>query len=80
MGIDCCHLFNKEPVRNSATGEAVSNWYVRSSTGMMGVIPMWRIMDIVDGTEMKLLRVAMEKEVKKTKPMEPHASMDFYCH
>jgi hypothetical protein len=76
MGIDCCHIFNRDPVINAITGEPMPNLYVRSNTGMMGVVPMWRIMDIVDGREMKLLRDTMEKEVKRTKPTEPHGAMD----
>jgi hypothetical protein len=66
MGIDFCHLFNKDKVVSDLTGKPVSDdWHVRSNTGMMGVIPMWRIMDVIDSPKMKNLRDGLEQEVKK---------------
>jgi hypothetical protein len=56
VGIDFCHLFNRDPVKSEASGKQVHDWHVRSNTGMMGVIPTWRIMEVVDSPKMKLLR------------------------
>jgi hypothetical protein len=65
IGIDFCHLFNKDPVVSDASGKQVDDWHVRSNTGMMGVIPMWRIMDVIDSPKMKRLRDQLETEVKR---------------
>jgi hypothetical protein len=65
MGIDFCHLFNKDPVVSDASGKQANDWHVRSNTGMMGVIPMWRIMDVIDSPKMKGLRDQLEDEIKK---------------
>jgi len=65
MGIDFCHLFNKDRVISDETGRPTNDCHVRSNTGMMGVIPMWRIMDVIDNPKMKKLRDQLEQDVKK---------------
>ncbi|WP_166302406.1 trypsin-like peptidase domain-containing protein [Bradyrhizobium sp. 2S1] len=49
LGIDYCHIYDTVPVINSLTGAPVANMHVRSDTGMMGVIPAWRLTDILEG-------------------------------
>jgi hypothetical protein len=48
LGIDHCHLFSREKVRDQTLrGDPVNkNWYVRSNTGMMGVVPAWRLTEM----------------------------------
>jgi hypothetical protein len=82
MGIDFCHLYNKDSkdalIYSKTTGKPISeDWYVRSNTGMMGVIPTWRMMDVIDSPKMKALRGAFEDEVKKfTDTKISQASLD----
>jgi hypothetical protein len=51
LGIDYCHIYDRERVFNSVTCEPIPTMHVRSNTGMMGVIPAWRLTDILEGPE-----------------------------
>ncbi len=54
LGVDWCHLRTLEKVWSRQTGKPVSpEWYVKSNTGMSGVVPAWKILDILEGDEMK---------------------------
>lgn len=46
FGIDYCHLYDRQRVRSERTGEPVNDWYVQGNSGMMGVIPAWRLTDM----------------------------------
>lgn len=50
---------------SGVTGKQVHDYYVESNTGMMGVIPAWKIWEVIDGDEMKAVRNAAEAQVKK---------------
>jgi hypothetical protein len=79
MGIDFCHVFNKDQVVSDETGKPVNNnWHVRSNTGMMGVIPTWRIVDVINSPKMKQLRDRFEEEVKKVRSSQ--ISLDVAAH
>lgn len=65
LGINFCHIFNKDKVMSGVTGKQVHDYYVESNTGMMGVIPAWKIWEVIDGDEMKAVRNAAEAQVKK---------------
>ena len=67
LGIDWCHLLDREKPRNDFDDEPQRvEWHVRSNTGMMGVIPIWRLWDVIDGPEMKPLRDEMAGLLKET--------------
>jgi len=54
LGIDFCHIHDKEPVLSRITETPVSpEWYVKSNTGMAGVIPAWKIFEILNGDDMR---------------------------
>lgn len=60
VGIDCCHLFNRDRIFSDSTGKPVSDdWHVRSNTGMMGVIPAWKLTEMIE-------RSAMAEIIKDT--------------
>ena len=66
MGIDFCHIFSKDRIYSDSTGEPVNqDWHVRSNTGMMGVIPTWKMMEVIDGPKMKKVRDTIEQDRKK---------------
>lgn len=65
IGVDYCNIFERDPVVSDATGEQMHDWNVRSNTGMMGVVPSWKIWEIVEGKEMAKLREDVEKILRK---------------
>jgi hypothetical protein len=75
LGIDYCHIYDKELVFNSATGDPIPNMHVRSNTGMMGVIPAWRLTDILQGPDIMAivddLKTAVERGKKKQDQPKP---------
>lgn len=75
MGIDYCHIRWDEPVWSRTTGRPVSDdWFIKSNTGMMGVVPAWKLAEILEGEEMKPLledaKRSAEKAVKDGTPIE----------
>jgi hypothetical protein len=66
LGIDWCHLLDREKPRNDRDDEPQRvEWHIRSNTGMMGVIPIWRLWDVIDGAEMRPLRTQMAEQLDK---------------
>lgn len=65
LGVDYCHLRWDEKVWNKITGDPVSeDWFVKSNTGMMGVVPAWKLMDIIEGPEMEpIMKEAKQKHI-----------------
>ena len=54
LGVDFCNIYSKDKIYSSQTGKPVSDdWYVPANTGMMGVIPAWKINDILEGPELQ---------------------------
>jgi hypothetical protein len=53
LGIDYCHIRWDEPIWSKATGRANDDWFIKSNTGMMGVVPVWKLTEILEGTEMR---------------------------
>lgn len=51
LGIDWCHLTRTEPVIDRQTREPIGQLVTRSNTGMMGVIPAWRLLDLLNAKE-----------------------------
>jgi hypothetical protein len=49
LGVDFCHLYDRQKIWSDKTGEPVDhNWHVRSNSGMMGVIPAWKLSEMFD--------------------------------
>ena len=54
LGVDWCHIRDEEYIWNRLTKKTVSpEWFVKSNTGMAGVVPAWKIFDILNGEGMK---------------------------
>lgn len=67
LGIDWCHLRTTEKVREK-TGEPISEqWVVRTNSGMAGVIPAWKIRELLDSDEVAELRKIDDKSITKQK-------------
>ncbi|HVV60315.1 MAG TPA: serine protease [Pseudolabrys sp.] len=66
LGIDYCHIRWDEPVLNKQTGKPVNpDWFIKSNTGMMGVIPAWKLQEIFQGPELGPLIDAYKKHIAK---------------
>lgn len=70
LGVNYCYIRSKEPVR-TGTGREMHDWFVNANTGMMGVIPSWRLSDIIEGVEMKALRKQAAAELEKRASESP---------
>ncbi|WP_156041783.1 trypsin-like peptidase domain-containing protein [Bradyrhizobium sp. URHD0069] len=68
MGIDYCHMYAKEKVHSRITGKPVSDdWYVRLNTGIMGVVPAWKLADILGGPDLKPIMDEFAEQVARAK-------------
>ncbi len=67
LGINWCHILDREKPRSDLDDEPLRGieWHVRTNTGMMGVIPVWRLWDIFESPEMKTLRDQLAEQLKK---------------
>ena len=63
LGVDWCHLTSDQKILNKHTGDESKDWLTKSNTGMMGVVPAWRLNDIIQGDEMQeIMKLAAEHE------------------
>lgn len=60
MGLDWCHLRTFEPVRGEDKELLPEKLFVAMNLGMMGVIPAWKIADILDSKELDDIRKKRE--------------------
>lgn len=65
MGLDWCHLRSFERVRDEHKNLLGEELYVRQNLGMMGVIPAWRIAEVLDLKELINMRRKREQEHRK---------------
>lgn len=65
LGVNHCHIFSNEPVINIHTGKPHPDWHVRSNTGMMGVVPAWKLSDLLNGPEMMPIIAAMKQSLQR---------------
>ncbi len=65
LGIDWCHIPNYDQVQErgaDGTWHAVPNLRARSNTGMMGVVPAWKLKELLDSPEFMNARSAKDRE------------------
>jgi len=56
LGIDFCHIPRKAHVLDADGNKLDEKWYVEENTGMAGVIPAWKITEVLDLEELKSMR------------------------
>jgi hypothetical protein len=56
LGTDWCHLNSKVPVRDAIGQVHSEGWFIRENTGMAGVVPAWKIADVLNGEALASLR------------------------
>jgi len=77
LGINYCYIRWDEPIWSRITQKPVSEeWFVKSNTGMMGVIPSWRLLDILTGPEMKPLLDNAKKAVEEVTEVDAVIKLD----
>lgn len=72
LGIDWCHLRTKEPVRELNGHPCEPRMYVEMNTGMAGVVPASKIMDILVLPELVQKRKEIMEEIAKVNPSVQH--------
>jgi hypothetical protein len=82
LGVDWGHIHNWEPVRDAA-GRPVDPsgppWrtQVRMNTGMMAVVPAWKLAELLDdGPVAENRRIEADKVVERIEKNPPQATMD----
>jgi hypothetical protein len=71
LGIDWCHIPRKAPIRSRDGLPIEEGWYVEENTGMAGVIPAWKIRDILDDEELKMQRKSADDHLTEKKKSSP---------
>ena len=75
LGVDYCHLRGDEHIWSRTTQKPVNDeWFVKSNTGMMGVVPAWKLADILNGAEMKPIFDAAKEAANKDASVELDAA------
>jgi hypothetical protein len=72
LGVDFCHIHKHERVLDSK-GEEIGR--VRMNTGMAGVVPAWRIMELLNCEDLVKNRQKSEDDIRVRKS-ESHVSLD----
>jgi hypothetical protein len=75
LGIDFCHIHRKVSVREKNGNEVSDGWYVEENTGMAGVIPAWKIVEVLNVEELRAMRDKEDHEITKRKS-KSGASLD----
>jgi hypothetical protein len=73
LGIDWCHLNNQIRVRDRDGKELPEGYTVNENTGMAGVIPAWKIRELLQSDELRERRRIKDAELSEA---ANHACMD----
>jgi hypothetical protein len=75
LGIDWCHINRNSPVRATNGNPIEGGWYVEENTGMAGVVPAWKIAEVLNCEEFMAAR-KLESEAHKTRQARSGVSLD----
>ena len=72
LGIDWGHIPVKEVVKEKAAPgederEVPEGWWVRYNAGMMGVLPAWKLLELLNTDDVRISRERAEIELGRTK-------------
>ena len=77
LGVDYCHIRWDEPIWSKLTEKPVNDdWFVKSNTGMMGVVPAWKLREIIEGDEMKPIFDELKKTLEEAKEKDTSVELD----
>lgn len=81
LGVDWGHHRTYEKVREGGTKKPVSEGYVvRSNSGMMNVVPAWKVQDLLNQDEFTMKRKEVDERVANEKAAETTAELDVESH
>jgi hypothetical protein len=75
LGIDFCHINRRGIVRDRFGKAVTEGWYVDENTGMAGVIPAWKIKEVLGLKELKEMRDKEDSDITGKKDKSA-ASLD----
>lgn len=73
LGIDFCHLNKNVRIRDAADRPHPEDWFVRENTGMAGVVPAWKIAEVLYNEPLTTARLELEDRLAK-RPRESQGS------
>jgi len=76
LGIDFCHINRKAHILDSKGEKVEEKWYVEENTGMAGVIPAWKIAEVLNLEELIAMRDKDDHEITDRKN-KSGASLDY---
>lgn len=77
LGIDYCHLYDKQKVWSGLTKKPVDpNWFVKGNSGAMGVIPAWKLSEMFEKHPKLKAHVAAVKEIARRDQNSSRAALD----
>lgn len=65
LGIDWCHIHRKATVLNRDGKQIQEGWYVEENAGMSGVVPAWKIAEVLNYEEFVMSREKEAEELRK---------------
>lgn len=69
LGVDCAYLNNRLPVRDKNGDPIQQEYHVESNTGMMPVIPAWKLTEMIDSNLLIESRKKQEEFYMKNNPL-----------
>jgi hypothetical protein len=66
LGIDWCHIHSTNIIRDSSGSPVPDGSYVRENTGMAGVIPAWKIAEVINCEELTMQRKDADKKLSES--------------
>jgi hypothetical protein len=76
LGIDFCHIHRKASVREFDGSKAKDGRFVEENTGMAGVIPAWKITELLNSEELVAMRKKEDHAITERKN-KSGASLDY---
>jgi len=77
LGVDWGHIPLRLPVLDSAGKPLPDGQHVKSHTSMSGVVPAWRLMELLDSQILRDQRMKDEADEAKKQKDNPTAELDF---
>jgi hypothetical protein len=71
LGVDWGHIPMTLPVLDKHDKELADRYYVKSHTSMSGVVPAWRLQELLDTPRFKEQRMQDERDAPKEIPSPP---------
>jgi hypothetical protein len=62
LGIDWSHISDTAPVKERDGSPVSDGWKVEQNTGLMGVVPAWKIAEILDDDDVIQVREGIIRE------------------